>query len=174
MGDSNISRLQHILDNRIRTDCFPGAKIAHAINIINLKTPVEPKVTTAILPFGLNDKETFNCNWLKNSIETLFTAAEKKFPNAVIYMPRTNYSDNLPPQIQKNIDLINDIKSKNFFIPRLDCSLFKTTPDNIHCIQDTAKSILKHWLDFLEWTRILYQESGTKTTQLWTFAPFFN
>lgn len=95
MGDSNISRLPHIFDNRIQTDCFPGVKIAHAINIINQKTSVEPKVTTIILSFGLNDKETFNSNWLKNSIETLFTAAKKKFPNAVIYMPLINYSSKI-------------------------------------------------------------------------------
>lgn len=150
MGDSNIGRLPHIPQDHIQTDCFPGAKINHAVKIIN-QTPVEPKVTTVILSFGLNDKETSNFNLIKNSIETLLTVAEKKFPNAVIYMPLINYSNHLPPQTQKNIDMINDImKSKNFFIPKLDRPLFKTTPDNIHWTQDTAKAIRKYWLDFLE------------------------
>lgn len=151
IGDSNIEKLPHTEDDRIQTDCYPGAKITHAVHIIKHKTPREPLVTTVILSFGISDRETSNPSWLEKPLGSLFNAAKVKFPNALIYMPLINFSKNLPPQIQRNITQLNlMIKSRNAFIPRLDKDNFKTLPDNIHWTPDTAYNMLTHWLNFLE------------------------
>lgn len=151
MGDSNISRLPHISDNRIQTDCYPGAKIVHAEYIIRHKTRRDPSVTIMILSFGINDRETSNPSLLKKPLGSLFHITKFKFPNAVIYMPLINYSNNLSPQIQQNISQLNElIKSYYSIIPRLNMDTFKTLPDNIHWTPDTARNMWKHWKDFLE------------------------
>lgn len=60
MGDSNLARLPEVPDVRIQVDTFPGTKIAHATNILRNKPPPCPMVTSAILSFGINDKDSSN------------------------------------------------------------------------------------------------------------------
>lgn len=151
MGDSNLARLPLISDVRIQVDSFPGAKLAHATNILRHKTNPCPMVTSAILSFGINDKESSNPSLLRKSIGSLYNAAKTAFPNAVIYMPLLNCSDGLPSRIQKNVDQFNElVKSYNSFIPRLSKTQFHTIRDNIHWTPETARLMSNHWKDFLE------------------------
>lgn len=138
------------MDSRIQTDCFPGAKITHATHLLQHKTPMKPKVKKVFLSFILNDRETSNPKLLRDYIGSLFQTAKDKFPNAVIYIPLINYSNDLPPSVQQNINQINEItKSKNAFMPRLNRNGFRTTTDNIHWSMETGKNMLRHWLYFL-------------------------
>lgn len=151
MGDSNLARLPAIPDVRVQVDSFPGAKIAHAANILRHKTKPCPMVTTAILSFGINDKDSANPSLLTKSLGSLYNAAKTAFPNAIIYMPLLNCSHFLPPHIQQHVTQLNDlIKSYNSFIPRLATAQFRTTNDNVHWTPETARQMWKHWRDFLE------------------------
>ena len=151
MGDSNLARLPEVHDVRVQIDSFPGAKIAHAAHVLHHKTRPSPVVTSVVLSFGINDKETANPSLLAKSLGSLYNAAKLAFPSAVVYMPLLNCSDALPPHIQHNVSHLNElIKSHNSFIPRLSKQQFQTTQDNVHWTPETARLMWKHWRDFLE------------------------
>lgn len=119
--ETNIARLPNIAEVRVQTDCYPGAKIAHAIHILRHKTGIAPMVTAAILWFWTHDREASNPSFLHKSPGALFSTAKQTFPNVVLYMPIINFSENLLPQIQRNITQLKEmIKFWSSFIPQLD------------------------------------------------------
>lgn len=163
MGDSNLAKLPPILNKKVQIDWYPGAKLTHATHIIKNKTPTEPKVTKVILSFGINDREIADLNMQKKNLGTLMEWAQQTFPNAVIYIPISNFSKTLPLQIQKNITQLNTtIEEWYDFIPQLDESKFETMNDRIHWTPATASNIWKHWEDFLGLSRTPTMESGPK------------
>lgn len=151
IGDSNMSRLPHILDDRIQVDCYPGANLAHAKNLLRNNTPISEGISHVILSFGLNNREQRNPKIIKKDLQEMLNAANKVFPQALIYIPIINFSEDLPENQKSHIRTINYlIKETNHQIPRLAKDLFDTTQDNIHWTPQTAQNIWDHWKTFLD------------------------
>lgn len=95
-GDSNISRLPRIYDNRIQVDCYPGANLSNANNILRNQTPVSHAVTKVLLSFGLNNRTQKKPSILKKDLHGMLEAAKIAFPQAEILIPVINISEDLP------------------------------------------------------------------------------
>ena len=139
-GDSNISRLPRIPDDRIQVDCYPGANLSHANNILRNKTPVSHTVVKVLLSFGLNNRTQGNASLLKKDLDGMLEAAKIAFPQAEIFVPLINMSENLPRQFRAKINTLNYlIKDTGHHIPRLERESFSTGSDNIHWTPRTAQ-----------------------------------
>lgn len=142
IGDSNIARLPRISDDRIQTDCYPGANLSHATNLLRHNTPRSNSVTKVILSFGLNNKNQENTSLLKKDLHAMLVAAINTFPQAVILIPLIHYSQDLPENIKANIKVLNHlIEDTGHQIPRIKKESFFTERDNIHWTPQTARNI---------------------------------
>lgn len=87
---------------------------------------------------------------LRALIASLHRAAKQAFPNAEIYMPLLNISQNASTQIQDNVASLNDLMMERFLvIPPLPLDAFTTQGDNIKWTTDTGKAMWKHWRTYL-------------------------
>ncbi|KAG9260799.1 hypothetical protein AMEX_G25721 [Astyanax mexicanus] len=147
LGDSNLSRLPRIQDNRVQVDSYPGAMLAHANHIIKHKTQTSPDTQKVILSFGINNRSQSNPTLLKKQLSRLLGTAESTFPNAVIYIPLINYDNQLPSTTKDNLLLLNKlIKITGRSIPAIPRKDFATTQDGIHWTPETAEIFCNHWL----------------------------
>ena len=152
MGDSNIARLPEIKNNIVQVDSYPGAQLAHAYHILKHHTPTTDDTQKVILSFGLNNRNQNNPSLIKKQLQRLLGTAQDTFPNAEIYIPIINFSSNLPNQIRRNLNTINNIiETTGRSIPPLPRSAFTTAKDEIHWTAVTANNICQHWLARLNW-----------------------
>lgn len=150
LGDSNVAKLPSISDNNYQVDCYPGAKLSHAIELLRTKTPTSPEVQAVLLSFGINNRERSNPTLTRKEINRLLGMAQATFPYAKVYIPMINYSKQLPQTMIQNIKTLNTtIINSNQHIPRLQRSLFNTTMDNIHWTASTGRAMWNHWRSFL-------------------------
>nr|XP_049612482.1 uncharacterized protein LOC125989974 isoform X2 [Syngnathus scovelli]XP_049617920.1 uncharacterized protein LOC125993430 isoform X2 [Syngnathus scovelli] len=142
VGDSNLAKLQKIEDREVQVDCYPGAKIRHGIHLLRNRTATSPNVLGVILSLGLNNRGRVIPIFISKEIARLLGAAKATFPYAKIFIPKINYSQSLPLEIQANLRELNEIiEETGHSIQRLPSRLFTTGPDNIHWTTDTAEEI---------------------------------
>lgn len=150
IGDSTMAWLPRINNVRVQVDCYPGAMLAHAVNILRHRTEPAAWVTTAILSFGLGDKGSSNVAVLRALITSLNKAAKLAFPNAGVYIPMINVSTALPPRIQENVARLNDLfLERALVIPPLPLNKFSTQDDDVQWTVATGKEMWKHWRSYL-------------------------
>jgi len=146
VGASNMSRLPLVLDPAVQVDCFPGAKVFHALHLLRNRTPVSPRVRLVVLHFGLNDRTTRDFTRLAGEIRELYNAALATFPQAVIRMAMLNVSSDLAPGEWHYATRINEvIEAFPHRIPPLRNADRLRTTDGIHWTPDTAVNILALW-----------------------------
>ena len=143
LGDSNLGRIPKCFDNRIQVDSYPGAKLGHALHILE-KATHSNQVQKVILSFGLNDKKT-DTEQARAQLEAIYKVGTEKFPNAQIVIPLINFSNVLPTRERKTLIEINLAISRLPHLPKLPTAKFQTVTDNVHWCPATAKSILTHW-----------------------------
>lgn len=150
LGDSNLDRFPKIEDPRIQVDCYPGALLSHATNILKHKTPTNSQTQRVILSFGLNNRDQTNPSLLADQLKRLLQAARDTFPQATIGIPVLNYSHKFLPSTKQNIESLNFlIRDTGLSIPPLASSSFKTAWDKIHWTKETGELMAKHWLQHL-------------------------
>lgn len=149
LGDSNLANLPTITDPQIQVDCYPGANLDHAKHIIH-KTPRSEQVSKVILSFGLNNRNQGNPSILKKYLRGMLTTAKNTFPQAEVFIPVINISQNLPENIRQNVGILNHlIRGTGRQIPRLARKSFRTQIDEIHWTPQTAAEIWQNWKVFL-------------------------
>lgn len=150
MGDSNLKRFPPIQHPLVQIDCYPGAKLKHAIHILRYKTPPCDMTEKVILSFGLNDRDITSGPLLENNLLKLIETATNTFPQAEIIFSLVHFSHKLPLEQQHNLSTLNHLilqkLPKSQIIPRIPLHLFQTTADLIHWSPETAKHILTKWL----------------------------
>ena len=110
----------------------------------------EPK--WVILSIGINDREN---NAILTSIPKLRKMAAKAnqiFPQAIVAIPEINIADHLSDRGKRLIKQLNDSLHEMpnvLVIPQIDANLFTTTFNDIHWTQNTANTLLTHWLTHL-------------------------
>lgn len=150
IGDSNIARLPVIPDDRIQVDSYPGANLSQATYLLKHNTPNSNNVTKVILSFGINNRNQRLSIAFKKDLSDLLKTAKTTFPQAEIFIPVLNYSDNLPGNVRSHINTLNyHIKGTGRSIPRLEKDSFNTDVDNIHWTSRTAERMWDHWRTFL-------------------------
>ena len=151
LGDSNLSRIPSFTDERVQIDSFPGAGIHH-LHVLLKKLSPALQVREVILSIGLN-----NClrkllpTTSDKQLSLLMAQAKQTFPNARIRIPVISYSDRLDGDKRYRIHLLNrTIVNKYNFLTEVNKACFKVNEkDQIHWLPETARCILNHWLDQL-------------------------
>lgn len=150
IGDSNIAKLPQILDDRVQVDCYPGANLSQAKHLLRHNTTGSNGVSKIILSFGINNRNQGISSLLKKDLNEVLEGAKKAFPQAEVFIPLINFSDDLPISMRSHIKVLNYlIKETNRSIPRLAYVSFNTESDNIHWTPDTGKKMWDHWKAFL-------------------------
>lgn len=145
IGDSNLSRFPPFQDQDVQVESYPGAMIHHAESLLR-KATCSSRPETIILSFGLNNrKQKTRATTIKHLQRTL-KVARNKFPEATVLVPVINFSSNLPPHDQLNLQVLNNYIRKNCdFIPELPTKDFATDNDKIHWSHHTAAKMFNHW-----------------------------
>lgn len=145
IGDSNISKLPSISDDRIQVDCYLGANLNHAKHLLRHNTPTSRAGPKIILSFGLNNGRHCNSTLIKKELHGMLEAAKVTFPQAEIFIPIINLSDDLPGIIKNNIKELNFlIKETGQQVPRLERQHFLMEinytgpPKQVHKSQTTG------------------------------------
>ena len=151
IGDSNISRIPRFADPRVQADSFPGATFHHLKGVVE-KLAQHPTVEKVVLSGGLNNcllKQLALTSW--KQLQQLLKMAERKFPNAILYVPIINYSDRLEKQQQILLDQLNQkILEQCNYLPEISKLRFHTLPrDPVHWTSETGNIIFNYWLDNL-------------------------
>ena len=153
MGDSNIDKIDRSFydhDDRFQVDCYPGANLTDAINILKNKTPISDSTQKVILSFGINNKDQRNPTLLDQAFSNLLASARRKFPNATVYVPVINYSKGLTFGQQRILSGLNEtIRTYPNHIPEIGDELFQVEKDGIHWEKNTASILFDHWVDHL-------------------------
>lgn len=144
-----MDRLPKIEDKRVQVDCFPGAKIAHATNMLKYKTPISPHVRVVVLYFGLNDRSTRDRDQMGRDVHELYRISSDTFPSAVIHMAMINISPTLDSNEWWNLDHLNSvIRGIPGSIPPMETGTLVTTEDGIHWSPETGVRIWAAWKDY--------------------------
>ncbi|XP_073710889.1 uncharacterized protein [Misgurnus anguillicaudatus] len=151
IGDSNLARIPFCSHADVQIDSFPGATFYHINGVLEKILP-KPLTEIVILSVGLNNclgkqETTTTCKQLQQLLRT----SKAKFPNAQIYIPIINFSENLENATQGLLGKLNSfIGNKCQFLPDMNRLLFRTEPhDPVHWTRETATNILTFWLDQL-------------------------
>lgn len=154
MGDSNLKRLPSITDQNIQVDCYPGARIKHAIHILRNKTPPTNSTQKIILSFGINDKDDPDMKKMKKEFRKLSDIANSTFPLAEIFIPLLNFSKNLTQNQKYNLMNLNKTiqlqHPPQLTIKQIPDAEFRTEMDLIHWTPSTAQTIIKNWFTHLK------------------------
>lgn len=133
LGDSNMSRLPRIQDDRVQMDCYSGAQLAHACHLLRNKTRVSPQVGQVILGFGLNNRTQQNPALLTSLVKRLIMVTKATFPAARVQMLIVNRDEGLSHGVKVNIAQLNKIICETgMTIPGLQKQLFATVDDKIN------------------------------------------
>ncbi len=149
IGDSNVARIPIFDDVDLQIDCFPGAKFQHAGNLMEKATiAVEPEVL--IFSFGINNRAQRCIGTTTKEIQRTYRMARRRLPHTELHFPIINFSEDLPWEEQMYLDQINDyIRDKLIHIMKLPTERFKVERDLIHWTPETAKAMLEHWINNL-------------------------
>ena len=149
IGDSNLSRIPPFKNPDLQIESYPGATFRHMEAVINKNTP-STDVEHVILSLGINGRTQNAKDTAIKQMQAALRAAKDKFPMAQIWVPEVNFSGRLPTKEQTQLTILNNHISTNLkHIPALSRSEFHTEGDHVHWTADTAKSMLNHWLNFL-------------------------
>lgn len=151
LGDSNLSRIPKHSYPSVQIDSFPGAQIHHLRGVLNKLNPCT-KTQRVILSVGLNNCLRQNLmETMKKQLQQLMAMTRKNFPNAQIIYPQIHFSKQLPRTVQSLIEEMNGHIRKTYrTLNLLDDSLFKVhSHDPVHWTSETAKNILKTWMEQL-------------------------
>lgn len=102
LGDSNLTHLPKIPDEKTQVVSYLGAKLEHIYHILKNKTEIAPEVHIVILHFGTNNREVGNTTKLQKILERVRGAAKETFPTATIYFPLINYDSKLPTRCSES------------------------------------------------------------------------
>lgn len=149
MGDSNLRKIGNHVIPGLQIDSFPGAGFQHAEDILS-KIAVQSDVEEVILSFGINNRSLRWKDATSTHIRGTLEKAKLKFPNARVFIPLLNFSNQLPSHEITVLGKLNDyIRENGNFIPPLQTDDFETGPDNIHWTYETATNMLHHWIEYL-------------------------
>jgi len=149
MGDSNLHRLPAIDVNTVQVDCYPGARLYHAIKILEKLSVPAVHVKRVVLAFGLNNR-TCGIDTSTKQAMTMLTKATAAFPHASISIPLINTSPNLSTFEKETIASLNRFLTTHVpIIPLLPVASFSTGRDHIHWTTPTATAMRAHWLNYL-------------------------
>ena len=149
MGDSNLQRLPPILLNHVQVDCYPGATLMHATNILDGIVAPCSHVRQVVLSFGLMDRWTITDTSFQQA-RALHMRATAAFPHASVWFPLINTASSLPRAERENVARLNHfLTTITSTIPLLPDHLFHTEADHVHWTPPTARAILTHWSNFL-------------------------
>jgi hypothetical protein len=95
----------------------------------------------------------------RDQLKRVVSLAQKTYPNAQIYIPQINYASSLKEEERASLDSLNSLlmelsgANKKFHTtPKLSPNLFGIAPNDtykIHWTNNTAESMLTHWLECL-------------------------
>ena len=146
LGDSNINRIPPHNNPDIQLDSYPGANMYHFLKICE-KTVPNPAIKIVVLSIGINNKDQDPRQTSCKQLKSLHKQAQLAFPNADIYFPIINFSDNLSTKQQYNLKYINNTIATYFpFLAEIPHDTFLTEKDNIHWKPATAQLIFNYWL----------------------------
>lgn len=150
IGDSNLSRIPDFELPDVQIDSYPGATFRHAAAIME-KANIWCKPEKVILSFGINHKTQNIEHTATKQFQHAIRVAREVFTLAEIWVPQIDYQDkSLNAKELKNLwKLNNSIQNFGNFIPRLPTHKFRVTKDGLHWTADTARAMLQHWADYL-------------------------
>lgn len=123
MGDSNLHIFLRLITLTNR-DCFPGANLRHALNILRqLDTSEDTRLV--LMSFGPNDRLTRDIQYLQERVTAILSTAHKAFPNTRLIVPMINFSEDLLPNEKGPLRELN-LTIKACGLPLLPDNLFST------------------------------------------------
>lgn len=156
IGDSNLSRIPDFFYKDLQVESYPGGHFRHAQALMEKTWP--PKdliVERIILSFGMNSRSNKSKETTVKNLQGAIRSTRRKFPYAEIWVPLVNFSSQLPDEEKENLRTLNDHVERNMgFIPLLPESRFQVEADDVHWTEDTGRSMLDHWMHFLNSTAL--------------------
>ena len=149
IGDSNVGRISTFNHADLQIDCFPGAKFQHAGNLMEKATiAMEPELL--IFSLGINNRAQRCIELTIKEIHRTYRMARSRLPHTALYFPLINFSEKLPLEEQVHLEKINKyIRDTLVSIEELPKEEFVVEEDGIHWTAGTAKAMLNHWIDRL-------------------------
>lgn len=160
LGDSNISRATSVRSKSRSVEChsFPGSKLVHFTEMFSREQPQQDSPENIILSVGINNRDNVRSTHQKQ-VRELLKAASKKFPTSNIFLAKLNIPPKLTTKQTQSLELLNEVlveEVRKFpkcqTLPGISNEKFQINPSdryNIHWTEETANSILSHWLECL-------------------------
>ena len=157
IGEENVSRITATPHQNVQLESFPGARFQHFTDMLKDKSFVVGGKcpTNIILALGINDRSSDPQKTSIRNLKTMLTWIKNRYDSSNIFLTEINYSKLLPKAEQTNIDSINRSMGHCEWatvIPKLGTQKFKIDSNSVMGIlwkEDTANSMVHHWLDFL-------------------------
>ena len=148
LGDSNLSRIPQFNYPSVQIDSFPGAQIHHIKGVLE-KLNTSSTTQKVVLSVGLNNCLRNNLfETIKKQLQQLLALARRVFPNASIWIPLIQFSDQLPSHAQQLIKQTNGFLLEHYkTLKMIDKHLFSVqSKDPVHWTGRTASNIFDSWM----------------------------
>lgn len=153
IGDSNLSRIPPYQIPDLQVESFPGATFSHAESLIR-EASVTVKVEKIVLSFGVNHRDQKVQETAIKQLQGAVRMTKKKLTHSEIWIPEINLPDTLTIEQQHILIGLNRYITKHTgYIPALPSTEYKLV-DNVHWTSDTAKAMLQHWAEHLNFIAI--------------------
>ena len=155
IGDSNMAHINSTPTADVEIYSYPGAVFNNLLEMFKTTPPSEIPLNV-ILSLGINMRRHAEST-IHDQFRRLINRVSKIYPNAQIFVPLVNYSNQLTTKEKDTLDYLNNhIKTymgKNHkgkqLLDKIPAKDFQTKDDKIHWTLNTGNQIFEHWMSHL-------------------------
>ena len=156
IGDSNIDKIKPPPpDPSVTLLSFPGAKFRNFLKLFK-QAGVHTQVERVVFSCGINDRGCKSIPYVLSQFKRTAAAMRKTFPQASVFFVTLQCDTALPSQDIQNVAEFKQLVKTDkavpglvHLIPPVATSAFRTGADRIHWAAQTANTLFKHWMQFI-------------------------